>query len=131
MRFGLIGTNFITEWLLAGAAHIEDFEATAVGSRSMDKAKAFASEIGVDAAHGSYEALVADPETETRRLLDFCGLPFNQACLDFHQTARTVQSLPSAAQVRQPIRRDTARSTLYGARLDRLRQRLHDAGASA
>jgi hypothetical protein len=40
-----------------------------------------------------------------------------------------VQSLPSAAQVRQPIRRDTARSALYGDKLDRLRQRLRDAGA--
>ena len=78
-----------------------------------------------------YESLVADPETEVRRLLDFCGLPFNPACIDFHKTARTVQSLPSAAQVRQPIRRDTARSMLYGAKLDRLRRRLHDAGVSA
>ena len=78
-----------------------------------------------------YESLVADPEAEVRRLLDFCGLPFNQACLDFHQTARTVQSLPSAAQVRQPIRRDTARGARYGAKLDRLRQRLRDAGVPA
>jgi tetratricopeptide (TPR) repeat protein len=78
-----------------------------------------------------YESLVAAPEAETRRLLDFCGLPFNQACLDFHQTVRTVQSLPSAAQVRQPIRHDTARSTRYGAKLDPLRQRLRDAGVIA
>ena len=76
-----------------------------------------------------YESLVADPDTEVRRLLDFCGLPFDPACLDFHKTTRTVQSLPSAAQVRQPIRRDTARSALYGDKLDRLRQRLRDAGA--
>jgi len=76
-----------------------------------------------------YESLVADPDAEVRRLLDFCGLSFDHACLDFHKTARTVQSLPSAAQVRQPIRRDTARSALYGDKLDRLRQRLRDAGA--
>lgn len=78
-----------------------------------------------------YEALVAEPETEIRRMLDFCGLPFDPACLDFHKTTRTVQSLPSAAQVRQPIRRDTARSALYGDKLDRLRQRLRDAGVLA
>jgi hypothetical protein len=76
-----------------------------------------------------YESLVANPETEVRRMLDFCGLPFDPACIEFHKTARTVQSLPSAAQVRQPIRRDTARSALYGDKLDRLRQRLRDAGA--
>ncbi|HJP97964.1 MAG TPA: sulfotransferase [Rhodanobacteraceae bacterium] len=78
-----------------------------------------------------YESLVADPDTEVRRLLDFCGLPFDAACIDYHKTARTVQSLPSAAQVRQPIRRDTARSALYGDKLDRLRQRLRDAGVLA
>jgi hypothetical protein len=75
-----------------------------------------------------YETLVAGPEAEIRRVLDFCGLPFDPACLEFHKTVRTVQSLPSAAQVRQPIRRDTARSALYGDKLDRLRQRLRDAG---
>ena len=63
--------------------------------------------------------------------MGFCGLPFDPACLDFHKTARTVQSLPSAAQVRQPIRRDTARSALYGDKLDRLRRRLREAGALA
>jgi tetratricopeptide (TPR) repeat protein len=78
-----------------------------------------------------YESLVADPEAQVRRLLDFCGLTFDSACIDFHKTARTVQSLPSAAQVRQPLRRDTARSALYGAKLDRLRQRLSAAGISA
>ncbi|HEY3521372.1 MAG TPA: sulfotransferase, partial [Rhodanobacteraceae bacterium] len=75
-----------------------------------------------------YETLAADPETEIRRLLDFCGLPFDPACLEFHKTPRTVQSAPSAAQVRQPMRRDTARSALYGDKLDRLRQRLRDGG---
>ena len=78
-----------------------------------------------------YESLVADPEAEVRRLLDFCGLPFDPACIEFHKTARTVQSLPSAAQVRQPIRRDTARSARYGDKLDRLRRRLRDAGVLA
>lgn len=75
-----------------------------------------------------YEALVAEPEPVIRRLLDFCDLPFTPACLEFHKTARTVQSLPSAALVRQPLRSDTARSVLFGDKLDRLRQRLRDAG---
>lgn len=71
-----------------------------------------------------YEALLARPETVIRRLLDFCGLPFEPACLDFHQTRRTVISAASAAQVRQPLRRDTARAERYGHLLDGLRQRL-------
>lgn len=75
-----------------------------------------------------YEALVAEPEPVIRRMLDFCNLPFAPACLEFHKTARTVQSLPSAALVRQPLRRDTARSALFGDKLDALRQRLRNAG---
>lgn len=78
-----------------------------------------------------YEALVADPDTTTRRLLDFCGLPFDSACLAFHRTSRAVLSMPSAAQVRQPLRVDTARSALYGAKLDGLRQRLRELGVLA
>lgn len=76
-----------------------------------------------------YEALVAEPEPVIRRLLDFCNLSFTPACLEFHKTTRTVQSLPSAALVRQPLRSDTARSALFGDKLDRLRRRLRDAGA--
>jgi len=74
-----------------------------------------------------YEALVADPERVIRRVLDFCGLPFDPACLESHKTSRAVLT-PSAAQVRQPLRHDTARSARYGDKLDRLRQFLRDAG---
>lgn len=78
-----------------------------------------------------YEALLADPETVIRRLLDFCGLPFDPACLVFHQTRRTVVSAASAAQVRQPLQRNTSRAQRYGHLLDGLRLRLRDAGLTA
>lgn len=74
-----------------------------------------------------YETLVAEPEPTIRRLLDFCGLPFDPACLEFHKTPRTVLSAPSAAQVRQPLHA-TARAARYGHLLDGLRDRLRDAG---
>ena len=67
-----------------------------------------------------YEDLVANPESAIRALLEFCGLPFEAACLRFHETRRDV-STPSAMQVRQPLRTDTARATRYGALLDPLR----------
>ena len=51
-----------------------------------------------------HEDVVDDLEEQVRRLLDFCGLPFESACLDFHKTDRTVRT-PSAEQVRQPIYR--------------------------
>lgn len=72
----------------------------------------------------SYESLLADPETQTRRLLDFCRLPFDPACLDFHKTSRLVLSTASAAQVRQPLRKDTARTMHYETQLRPLRARL-------
>lgn len=75
-----------------------------------------------------YENLLAEPEAEIRRLLDFCKLPFDARCLEFHKTPRAVLSSPSAAQVRQPLRRDTARSARYGDKLDPLRRRLQAAG---
>lgn len=49
-----------------------------------------------------HEEVVGDTETQVRRILDFCGLPFEQACLDFHKNKRAVKT-PSAQQVRQPI----------------------------
>ena len=51
-----------------------------------------------------HEDVVDDLESQVRRLLNFCSLPFESACLDFHKTDRTVRT-PSAEQVRQPIYR--------------------------
>ena len=52
-----------------------------------------------------YERMVDDTEAEVRALLDYCGLPFEEACLSFYQTERAVRT-PSSEQVRQPIYRD-------------------------
>ncbi len=49
-----------------------------------------------------YEQMVADPEREVRRLLDYCGLPFEAGCLRFHENDRAVRTA-SSEQVRQPI----------------------------
>jgi tetratricopeptide (TPR) repeat protein len=49
-----------------------------------------------------YEELVTDQESMTRRLLEFCGLPWNDACLKFHESGRTV-STASSDQVRKPL----------------------------
>ena len=52
-----------------------------------------------------YEDMVEDTEAQVRRLLDYCGLPFEDACLRFYETSRTVRTV-SSEQVRQPIFRD-------------------------
>ncbi|HEX3675225.1 MAG TPA: sulfotransferase [Rhizomicrobium sp.] len=49
-----------------------------------------------------YERMVADPETEIRRLLDYCGLAFEESCLKFYQNDRSVRTA-SSEQVRMPI----------------------------
>ena len=67
-----------------------------------------------------YEDLLADPEAGVRRLLADCGLEYDPACLEFHAARRSVRTA-SAAQVRQPLRRDTTRAAAYGALLDPLR----------
>lgn len=77
-----------------------------------------------------HEELIADPETNIRGLLAFCDLSFEPACLNFHLTQRHVHT-PSAMQVREPLRRDTARARRYGSLLDPLRTALGIAPFSA
>ncbi|MBA6327824.1 sulfotransferase [Colwellia sp. MB02u-6] len=50
----------------------------------------------------NHEDVVDDLETQVRRMLDFCGLEFEQSCVDFHKTKRNIKT-PSSEQVRQPI----------------------------
>ena len=52
-----------------------------------------------------HEDVVDDLETQVRRILEFCGLPFEENCLHFHRTERNIRT-PSSEQVRQPIYRD-------------------------
>lgn len=54
--------------------------------------------------HVGYERLVEQPESELRAILDYLGLPWDEACLRFHESKRTVRT-PSAEQVRRPLNR--------------------------
>jgi hypothetical protein len=49
-----------------------------------------------------YENVVADQEAQTRRLLKYCELPWEDSCLRFYETQRAVRTA-SSEQVRQPI----------------------------
>jgi hypothetical protein len=49
-----------------------------------------------------HEKVVADLEGQVRRMLSYCGLEFEEACLQFYKTERNVRT-PSSEQVRQPI----------------------------
>ncbi len=52
-----------------------------------------------------HEDMLDNPETQIRALLDYLGLPFEEACLNFHQNTRAVRTA-SSEQVRRPINRD-------------------------
>jgi tetratricopeptide (TPR) repeat protein len=105
-------------------AYTHDFDDLASHWRAFDRATKHWQTLYPDRVYvQDYEALVADPEGRIRALLGFCDLPFEENCLNFHATERRVAT-PSAAQVRHPIRRDTARAGKYGALLDPLRAAL-------
>ena len=74
-----------------------------------------------------HEDVVGDLEGSVRRILDHCGLPFEQGCIDFHLNRRSVRT-PSSEQVRQPIFRDGLEQwTKYEEWLQPLREALGDA----
>ena len=71
-----------------------------------------------------YEDMVDHTEREVRRLLDYCRLPFEEGCLNFHQTERAVRTA-SSEQVRQPIFREgTEGWKAFSAFIDPLRATL-------
>ena len=78
-----------------------------------------------------YEKLVADVETESRRLLGYCGLDWEPGVLDFHRN-REASTTASAAQVREPAHtRSVGRWHSYERQLQPVRAILRDAGIVA
>jgi tetratricopeptide (TPR) repeat protein len=71
-----------------------------------------------------YERIIHDQEKQTRRLLNFCGLDWDEACLRFHENAAPV-STASSVQVRRPLYSDSIdRWKRYGNKLDILKDAL-------
>ena len=84
--------------------------------------------VGIAVHELRYEALVTDLEGSVRQLLDFCGLPFEQACLDFQENRRRVVTA-SVGQVRQGMFTSAmGRWQRYGDLLDPFRQALERHG---
>jgi cytochrome c-type biogenesis protein CcmH/NrfG len=73
-----------------------------------------------------YEDTVTDLEGQVRRILDHCGLPFEEACLRYHENTRAVKTA-SSEQVRQPIYRDAiARWRRYEPHINEWKEMLAD-----
>ncbi|WP_114325830.1 tetratricopeptide repeat-containing sulfotransferase family protein [Candidatus Colwellia aromaticivorans] len=60
----------------------------------------------------NHEDVVDDLEKQVGRILDFCGLEFEQSCVDFHKTKRNIKT-PSSEQVRQPIYKSATEQWRY------------------
>jgi hypothetical protein len=76
----------------------------------------------------SYEELVADPPAQCRRLLEYCGLPWQDEVLEFHQS-RAASTTASAAQVRKPIYRSSVKKWRnFESQLQPVVRRLAEAG---
>ena len=75
-----------------------------------------------------YEQLVDDQEQQTRRLLAFCDLEWEDACLDFHENKAPIATA-SAVQARKPIYSGAVgRWKRYGDRLEPIKKQLEAAG---
>ncbi len=74
----------------------------------------------------SYEELVSDQDEQTKKLLTYCGLPWEESCLDFHKTKRKVDTA-SAVQVRRPMYKDSVQLwKKYENQLEPLRKALYE-----
>ncbi len=80
---------------------------------------------GEDILDFDYDALVQSPKAQIEKLVSFCGLEWNDACLNFHEAKSAVRTA-SVWQVREPLyRRSSGRWRNYAAQLAPLREYLH------
>ena len=64
LRWGIVGPGGIARAVVPDFEHVEGCRVTAVGSRSLERAQTFAQEFGIERAHGSYRALIDDPDVD-------------------------------------------------------------------
>jgi predicted dehydrogenase len=113
VRWGILGPGGIAEKFAADLSLVDGAELAAVGSRSMDKAAAFAKRFGFDRAHGSYAELAADPGVD----VVYVATPHS-----FHfDAAMTCIQAGKAVLVEKPITLDLASAA-------RLVQAAHSSG---
>jgi len=77
LKLGIIGRNFVVDWMLAAAEQVPDLQPVAIYSRSMDDAKAFAEQYHLQYTFDDLEAMAACPEVEAVYVAspNFCHYP--------------------------------------------------------
>ena len=96
-------SNYLLHFFGEGVPFAYDLDHIGRYTREHERAmKPWQSVLDLPLLEVHYEALVAEPEAQIRRLVDFAGLPWHPGCLRFHETERVVRTA-SANQVRRPL----------------------------
>ncbi len=101
VRFGIIGTNFISDWMLAGARHDSRFEPVAVCSRSQDTADAFAARHNIPHTFTSLEAMAASPLIDAVYIASPNFMHATQSILCMAHGKHTLCEKPMASNARE------------------------------
>ena len=101
LRFGVIGTNFISDWLLEGAAKDTRFEVTAIYSRSQDTADTFAEKHNIPHTFVSLEKMASSPLIDAVYIASPTALHSEQAVLFMEHGKHVLCEKPSASNVRE------------------------------
>ena len=101
VRFGVIGTNWITESFLSAAGKVEDFELTAVYSRTSDKAEEFANKYDVQHTYTDLDEFVKSNEYDAVYLASPNSLHASQAILCMKNGKHVICEKPIASNTKE------------------------------
>ncbi len=112
IRFGIVGTNFITDWVIAGASQDERFELTAVCSRTQETADAFAARYHIPYTFTSLEAMAQSPLVDAVYIASPNFLHAEQSILCMRHGKHVLCEKPFASNARE-VREMIAASRQY------------------
>ena len=101
IRFGVVGTNFISDWVIAGARQDERFELAAICSRTQETADAFAAKHGIPHTFTSLEAMAASPLVDAIYIASPNFLHAQQSILCMEHGKHVLCEKPMASNARE------------------------------
>ena len=116
VRFGIVGTNFISDWVIAGARQDARFELTAVYSRKQETADAFAAKHGIPHTFTSLEEMASSPLIDAAYIASPNFLHAEQSILCMQHGKHVLCEKPLASNARE-ARAMIAASEQYGVTL--------------
>lgn len=101
VRFGIVGTNWITERFLKAALQVEDFQLTAVYSRTEEKAKEFAAKYGVERTFTDLKTMAASGEIDAVYIASPNSLHAEQSILFMKNNVHVLCEKPVASNTKE------------------------------